>query len=464
MMPKGTIRLWVCLALALLESVLVRPALASVVRVGPLEFYGEHRVSQDNVFIGANAEVKEGETNHDVVVVLGDASIDGTVNGDLVVILGALKVGPKAHVKRGAVLVGGQLDLDPNADFHGFEGPKILLPSWLSIGARDWLKNGLLLGRPLPHHPGWSWWLAAFFLLLYIIIAILLPKPVQACVVSLEEKPVSSFFTGLLTFLLIGPFLLLLVASMVGVLVIPFLACAALGAFLIGKVAVCEFAGRQLGGQAGLRFLQFPLLALVLGTLMFYLLYMVPVIGFLVWGIVGTLALGAVTLTLFGALRTEAPGQEAAERSMVAVKARPGTTPASAGPPLDTTLLPRAGFWIRLAATALDLLLIGILLKIFKEHNPQRMFLAVWFLYHLLMWSWKHTTLGGIIFGLKIVRQNGEPLTFAVALVRCLSAFFSALVLLLGFFWAGWTRDKQSWHDIIADTTIVRYPMGTRVI
>jgi uncharacterized RDD family membrane protein YckC len=33
-------------------------------------------------------------------------------------------------------------------------------------------------------------------------------------------------------------------------------------------------------------------------------------------------------------------------------------------------------------------------------------------------------------------------------------------VLFLGFFWAGWTREKTAWHDLIAGTVIVRMPRG----
>jgi uncharacterized RDD family membrane protein YckC len=55
-------------------------------------------------------------------------------------------------------------------------------------------------------------------------------------------------------------------------------------------------------------------------------------------------------------------------------------------------------------------------------------------------------------------------MTFATAFVRCLAGFFSAVTLFLGFFWAGWDREKQSWHDKIAGTTMVRLPKGVSLI
>jgi len=55
-------------------------------------------------------------------------------------------------------------------------------------------------------------------------------------------------------------------------------------------------------------------------------------------------------------------------------------------------------------------------------------------------------------------------LTFVVALVRALAAFFSAIVLFLGFLWIFWDEEKQSWHDKIAGTVVVRLPRGTPLV
>jgi uncharacterized RDD family membrane protein YckC len=59
---------------------------------------------------------------------------------------------------------------------------------------------------------------------------------------------------------------------------------------------------------------------------------------------------------------------------------------------------------------------------------------------------------------LRIVRIDGQSLSPGVAVIRLLGSVFSLAVVGLGFFWAGWSADKQSWHDKIAGTTIVRLP------
>ena len=63
-----------------------------------------------------------------------------------------------------------------------------------------------------------------------------------------------------------------------------------------------------------------------------------------------------------------------------------------------------------------------------------------------------------------LVRLDGQPMTFSVALVRSLSSFFSAFALFLGFFWAGWDKQRQAWHDKIAGTVVVAMPKGISLI
>jgi uncharacterized RDD family membrane protein YckC len=125
----------------------------------------------------------------------------------------------------------------------------------------------------------------------------------------------------------------------------------------------------------------------------------------------------------------------------------------------EAALLPHVGFWRRLLATILDFVLLCLLIPL---TGP--LFLIIWAAYHVVMWSWIGTTIGGIVMRIKIVRLDGQPIDFAVALVRSLSSFFSAFALFLGFFWAGWDRERQAWHDKIAGTFVVRIPKGVPLV
>ena len=53
---------------------------------------------------------------------------------------------------------------------------------------------------------------------------------------------------------------------------------------------------------------------------------------------------------------------------------------------------------------------------------------------------------------------------WSVAVVRALGGFLSLAVAGLGFIWVAFDDEKQSWHDKIAGTTIVRVPKGTALL
>jgi len=65
-------------------------------------------------------------------------------------------------------------------------------------------------------------------------------------------------------------------------------------------------------------------------------------------------------------------------------------------------------------------------------------------------------TIGGIVFGLQVVRLDDKPIEWETAIVRTLGCFLSAIALGLGFFWIAFDSEKQAWHDKIAGTVVVR--------
>ena len=119
-------------------------------------------------------------------------------------------------------------------------------------------------------------------------------------------------------------------------------------------------------------------------------------------------------------------------------------------------MLPRAGFWSRLLASLLDLFLLTLIVATPVITFPLFIPLAV--AYFVIMWTWKGTTIGGLILGHKIVRTDGSSISFSVALVRSLLSIFSIMVIFLGFLWSAWDREKQTWHDKIAGTVVVKMP------
>jgi len=141
----------------------------------------------------------------------------------------------------------------------------------------------------------------------------------------------------------------------------------------------------------------------------------------------------------------------------------PPTIPSAATglQPPDALAYPRASFWERMGAGFLDVVLVGILSHFIPFPFA---FLVGSVAYFTGMWAWKGTTVGNVVLNLKVVRLDGQPVTFAVALVRALAAWLSAVVLFLGFFWIAWDQERQGWHDKIAGTTVVKLPKGMSLI
>jgi uncharacterized RDD family membrane protein YckC len=133
---------------------------------------------------------------------------------------------------------------------------------------------------------------------------------------------------------------------------------------------------------------------------------------------------------------------------------------ATATPPISSSL-PRAGFWIRMAALFVDLLLVAIALATLDGSHVLLIAMAA---YGAVMWKLKGTTIGGILCNLQVVRADDRELDWPTTSVRALSCFLSLVCLGLGFLWIAFDDNKQAWHDKIAGTVVVRAPKGVSLV
>jgi uncharacterized RDD family membrane protein YckC len=124
----------------------------------------------------------------------------------------------------------------------------------------------------------------------------------------------------------------------------------------------------------------------------------------------------------------------------------------------DLAAFPHAPFRDRLGAFVLDVILVVIAQQLLDlDRHDSAVFLLL-LVYHIGFWTWKSTTVGGIICQLRVVRVDGARLRFADALVRGLSSIFSLAVLGIGALWILKDPERQAWHDKIAGTYVVSVP------
>jgi uncharacterized RDD family membrane protein YckC len=82
---------------------------------------------------------------------------------------------------------------------------------------------------------------------------------------------------------------------------------------------------------------------------------------------------------------------------------------------------------------------------------------VVQMLYHAIFWSRKGATLGQLLLGIQVRReQDGERISFARGCLRYFGYLVSIWVLYIGFIWVAFDARKQGWHDKIAGTVVIR--------
>jgi uncharacterized RDD family membrane protein YckC len=286
---------------------------------------------------------------------------------------------------------------------------------------------------------------------------------------TLEDRPGKSLLAGVLTWLLTPVAFVLIALTVLIVIGLALLPLFALGVFIVslfGRVVMLAWLGRQLKKLFQRSSLDRPVIAVLLGGVVVLGLYTVPVIGFILYQLIGLVGFGVVVYTILLAYqqnkKTPALGLPLVD------DAAAGAVPLVASLPLiiSAATLPRAGFWRRLLATLLDAVVVSLTLGLLHRVWPNfggvfPFWLAI---YCISLWATKGATIGGIICGLKVVRLDDRPVSWSVAAVRGLSAFLSLAIAGLGFIWVAFDDEKQSWHDKIAGTTIEKVPKGTPLI
>jgi uncharacterized RDD family membrane protein YckC len=261
----------------------------------------------------------------------------------------------------------------------------------------------------------------------------------------------------------------ILAASVIGVAVVPFLLCAVAIAWTLGKVGVSVWIGGSVMGQRVPETRLQSVASFVIGFAAICFLYMVPILGFVIWGLVGVIGLGAATLAFIDAYRRENPSRPKPARPPAPPPTEPPPPsiapadevfPVEPEPPPATGLrsFPHAFFLDRACAFALDcalVLLVNDALDLTHTADATIMLLVA---YHIVFWTWKGTTIGGIICQLRVIRVNGDSLRFVDALVRAFSSLFSIAALGLGCLWILRDPERQAWHDRIAGTYVVKVP------
>lgn len=477
---------------------------------------GEVQENLVAVFGDAHAS---GPIHENVVAVFGDVQVEGPVDGDVVAVFGNVELGPHAQVNGEVIDVLGRLERSATAVIRG--DIERVLPADLHglRGLHAWIHHGLLYGRPLALDAGldWAWAVALAALALYLLLAVLFADALQRCVRTLEAQPGRSILAAILTLLLTPMVVVLLMITVLGIPLVPVALAGLFCAAVFGKAAVLAWLGGRAMRWADPRAAAPAVLTVLVGGLIALLLYSLPVIGFIAFTLLSVLGLGAALNALIQSVSSArgpalatghaaagaagaasagpatagtatagaafaasgaAPGAQAAPSNSSPTGEASGTSGAAAGTPgaasstpganapgvpaaapvvLDPAGLPRAGFWIRMGALFIDVLIVMVVLGVLGGHDQHEgLSLLALAGYAAVMWKLKGTTVGGLVCDLRVLRLDAQPIDWGTAVARALGCILSLIVAGLGFIWIAVDPEQQAWHDKIAGTVVVR--------
>ncbi len=118
-----------------------------------------------------------------------------------------------------------------------------------------------------------------------------------------------------------------------------------------------------------------------------------------------------------------------------------------------------AGFWIRFAAVLIDaviLTIVNVVLSAIVGSTAPFLGLAVGIGYTIGFWTASGATPGKMVFGLKVLTVDGDPIGLDKAVLRYIGLWVNVLTLGIGYLFIAFRKDKRGLHDLIAGTAVTR--------
>ena len=247
------------------------------------------------VKIGGDVTVERNQKANNVIVLGGQVTVHGLVEHNVVVVSGSVVLANSAVVRGEVVCAGGVIVKGKGAQVFGdtTEINSANISSALTSVLRGELEGWSLILNIIS---------LCFFAVIFIIallMTILIPRPLMAIAQEIQHHKVKSFSWGLLSTMMMVPFFMLLVISLIGITLIPLAFTLLLLAFILGYIAAGTLIGnfillkifrRQNNGIVG---------KTLLGLILLWLIAWIPYIGWLTKILALTFGFGGVILALF---------------------------------------------------------------------------------------------------------------------------------------------------------------------
>lgn len=152
--------------------------------------------------------------------------------------------------------------------------------------------------------------------------------------------------------------------------------------------------------------------------------------------------------------------------NLVAATMQPAPTVIPGAEPAPEVAVEYMGFWIRFGAAIIDAVVISlisfaflyiVILRLYGIGLGSVFWIFLPWLYYWLFTGLKGQTPGKMAVGIRVIKADGSIPGLGIAALREIPGkILSTVAIYLGFLWIIWDRQKQGWHDKIANTYVLR--------
>ena len=243
-------------------------------------------------------ESVEDEVLTTLVIIAADARLQGRVTGNALVIGGTVQLSPEAKVNGTLHIIGGQI----TGNTQGIANLQV---------SNDW--QMIPSAVKIVMHPHTFWGISkqanfrlilikfGFFLLMYLLIAAVLSKPINEVSALFTRRPIGSILFGILMLVMIPFFFTVLTVSIIGV---PFML---LSLSLLVPLAICGKAAIFLTLGSTLFSGRWRPLAVIFGYILYFMATSLPYIDWVAFLIVNSIAIGLCLLSGISIIRSREP-------------------------------------------------------------------------------------------------------------------------------------------------------------
>tara|TARA_R110000868_G_scaffold31675_2_gene116031 strand:- start:16951 stop:17808 length:858 start_codon:yes stop_codon:yes gene_type:complete len=259
--------------------------------------FAEQSLPKNIIIYGNDFTVKKNETFNNITVLGGNLDLEGTITNNVTVFGGDLTITRNAKINGAINIFGGKIITE-----SGVQLPKNYNTTTLPDELKKLATSPKMLFSGITAYNLFKINLNITKHLLFLVLGMLciwfFEKNIISMVAGVKKHPIKSFSFGLLAWILFIPILILLIISLLGIPLIPFLIIFYLVASIFGWTAISCFVGEKIIQKWSSSKKQYT--AFIMGAIVLMVFSFIPILSMVITFIGSIFAMGTVFMTKFG--------------------------------------------------------------------------------------------------------------------------------------------------------------------